>query len=323
MKKFYLLLMATIFLFACDKDDGDDKNNKVKAPPAHEWQEITSFPGEKRMHATAFSLNGYGYLGLGIQNYVDTYKNFYKYDPTSDTWQQLNDFPGSERYAAVSFVIGGHAYVGLGYSNNKELDDMWKYDPSTDSWTQLSDFPGYEGGYNHFFTLNSKGYVFFPDKNSTWEYDPSTDSWTQKSDFPVDDYNDCATFTLGGKGYLATGLTDDLHKHVYVYDPATDEWTQLTDFAGEARCDAVGFSIGGYGFVGTGLIHGTYFYTPKDDLWCYDHINNRWFSMENIPFSGSLLQSFVIGDIAYVGGGITGFGMHSDYNRRYFKFYQK
>lgn len=331
MKKLFILLTATIIFFSCDKEENENNDNQNDNPPAHAWEQVAEFPGGEREHATSFALDGYGYVGLGVSTSTGSYKDFYRYDPQNNSWQQISDFPGEARYTAICFTIDGYAYVGAGSQGTTHLNDFWKYDPVNDSWSEVASFEGNSGGYNKSVTVNSKGYALFQTYGRLYEYDPVSDSWTKKADFPKEANIAPSCFPLEGKLYTVAGChsasisNSYYHKEVYEYDPGNDQWTQKSDFAGKKRYKAVGFNIGNYGFVATGSAELDYDMYALNDTWCYDQDIDKWFQMEDMPLTEpSLLESFVIGDTAYVGGGKINSGtFNSSYNKSYFRLYKQ
>lgn len=70
------------------------------------WTQCADMPDEAqgRHSATAFALNGKGYITTGVQknestNLADTWE----YDPNTDSWTRKDDFGGGARYGALAF----------------------------------------------------------------------------------------------------------------------------------------------------------------------------------------------------------------------------
>ncbi len=108
-------------------------------PALNQWTPIADFPGAGRETGIAYSVNGKGYVGLGVafENTGTTvFNDFWRYDPTNNTWNQLGNFEGGARSKAAVYVLNGSAYVGTGANDQFVfLSDWWKYDPGTDNWT--------------------------------------------------------------------------------------------------------------------------------------------------------------------------------------------
>jgi hypothetical protein len=255
-----------------------------------------------RHSATAFSLNGMGYVGLG-DGYVGS--NFWKYDPLVNEWSQITPFPGSNRQGAASFVIGDKGYVGGG---GTDLQDFWSYDPILNSWTRVADFPGINYYRTYGFSVNGKGYVVARTPSSNfWEYDAVSDKWTQKKDFPISSdaypfYPD-AGFIINNKIYIysADGTTAD--NQLWEYDINSDTWTRKADVFGSYLDSwTTGFSANGNGYIrGEEYL---FKYNPTLDSWTILPQN------KNIPGGSGyrgLSISFKINELVYFG---TSFAMY-------------
>ena len=120
----------------------------------------TSFPGSSvgREGAIAFSVNGRGYYGLGIDQDGKFLNDFYQFTPrpgnmnvAEGVWDKKTDFPGAPRANAVGLRIDDQGYVGTG-DNITALDgagnatagdamsDFYRYDPFNNLWYELADY---------------------------------------------------------------------------------------------------------------------------------------------------------------------------------------
>ena len=73
------------------------------------WTRLADFPGGDRYQMSSFSVDGNGYVGMGIDHDLFR-KDWWKYDPTLNSWTQTTSLPGSERGAASSFVLGQRGF---------------------------------------------------------------------------------------------------------------------------------------------------------------------------------------------------------------------
>lgn len=243
-----------------------------------------------RHSATAFALNGKGYITTGVQknestNLADTWE----YDPNTDSWTRKDDFGGGARYGALAFSIGGYGYVGTGYNDNY-LKDFYRFDPNAatgQQWTIVSGFGGYKRQYGTAFVIDDVAYICCGDNNGTlvddlWKFDGS--DWKQLRDIANndsdEDYDDdyaitragTVSFVIDGRGYIATGTRSGVTNDYWVYDPEEDLWygdsdddyTPMTNVhnvssGGSSRSYAVSFSTGKRGFVLSGSSGTSYF----------------------------------------------------------------
>jgi hypothetical protein len=177
------------------------------------WTQVADFPGKGRRDAVAFSIDGYGYVGTG-RGYGESgsgeavYKDFYRYDPTSNTWTEVS-FDGVARYGAVAFVIGGAAHVCLGQEDfaSRYATDHYKFikDPASGErkWVKMqsiADKPKnrQDAFYGRiprvhaiaFIASNNeeaKEYAYIATGGSqyTWWYDHERDVWHEVEDLPI------------------------------------------------------------------------------------------------------------------------------------------
>ena len=205
----------------CGRDDSTDTGNLHNDvwefdPAANTWTQKANFPGGNRENLLTFSIDGYGYAGLGL-NYARKL-DFYKYDPVADTWTQLPDVSYyTHHYSTAVFVLNGKGYFATGdaYSSTTfsdyTSDHVFMFDPATGIWTQKNNFSGGARKFSTAFTVNGKAYVglgytgqFLED---VWQYDDANDSWSQVGDFTPGGRTYTSAFTLGNTQYVGNGRT--------------------------------------------------------------------------------------------------------------------
>lgn len=92
----------------------------------------------RRYGASAFSINGKGYISTGT--YTSVLANTWEYTPpTGDTglgyWVQKGNFEGSARTGAVGLTIGNRGFLLSGKNGNSRYGDMWELKPNaTQVW---------------------------------------------------------------------------------------------------------------------------------------------------------------------------------------------
>ena len=235
------------------------------------WTRLPDFPGQPRIGAVSFVLNGKGYMGVGY-NGTDKLNDFWEFDPATNLWTQKANFMGTPRYGSVGFALNNLGYIGTGYDNNDNRD-FYQYDPVADQWTQIASMGGEKREGAVAFTYNGKAYVTTGTDNGLdlldiWVFDPTTDTWTEKNKLNLNSaYTipraDGSAFVLGSKAYVCLGYNSGVRVDCWEYDFAADNWTRKTDFEGSARQDAVSITFNNRAFIATGR-SGNAFY---DDIW--------------------------------------------------------
>lgn len=240
-----------------------------------QWASRNSFPEivMGRQKGVAFSANGKGYMGLGIdlgKGADRMKKDLWEYDPVADNWTRKTDIPVAARQSAGCFVINNKAYIGGGYSilpSVAYFKDLWEYDPAADKWTQKADLPvsnlidpiAFSGDGKGYFTCGINSYQNF--SNATYEYDPITDTWLAKADFPGTKRYSGTAFVLDNIAYVGTGATTDSNNNtatvsndMYAYNIMTDTWEQKGLFPGVERWNAISAVINDKVYFGTGSV---------------------------------------------------------------------
>jgi len=106
-------------------------------PVGDAWTRKADFPGTARGYALGFSVNGKGYMGMGM-TYIDSTgtnmtlsREIWEYDPSGNSWLARGECAGQARTMAVGFVIGSYIYVGSGNNaSGQNLRDFWRMRPA-------------------------------------------------------------------------------------------------------------------------------------------------------------------------------------------------
>ena len=126
-------------------------------PILDSWTRKADFPGGDRYQLSSFSVDGLGYVGLGIDHDLFR-KDWWQYDPNLDSWTEVSSLPGVARGSASTFVLGQRGYVVFG-SDGGYKDELWEYNPFSDSWNIKANFPA-DGRKNAIaFAIGNKGYA--------------------------------------------------------------------------------------------------------------------------------------------------------------------
>ncbi len=243
------------------------------------WTQLSDFPGQPRIGAVTFVLNGKAYMGCGY-NGITRLKDFWEFDPATKIWTQKADFAAEtsvndkSRYGAVSFAINNLGYIGTGRGENDNyMRDFYQYDPANDKWTQIASMGGDGRTGAVAVTYNGKAYVTTGANNGSnlidmWMYDPSTAVWTAKAKLNVNTAwtiprTDGSAFILGSKAYICLGYNSGVRVDCWEYDFTQDTWTKKTDFEASARQNAVSIVVNNRAFIATGRSGNSYF----NDIW--------------------------------------------------------
>lgn len=181
------------------------------------WSKLSDFLGARRDYPAHFSIGNDIYIGIGMDILPYTpmsYKDFYKYNTSTDEWNQISDLPfdiwgGHRRTGMASFVINNIAYLAGGASNTGDID-AWSYNPNSDSWKQIADFPIINKE-SVGFQINGLGYVtgggWGSNNDKSWVYSPSNNTW-EESDSIIQARGWHFSFVLDGKAYIGGGDND-------------------------------------------------------------------------------------------------------------------
>ena len=216
---------------------------------ADQWTEAQT-PIPARVHATAITLNGdlyvgLGYGGAGIYKDESFLRDFYRYEPATNSWIRLADYPSENTVAPISFTDGQYIYVGFGYRHFTH--ELFRYDTEKDEWTQVS-----------------KG--------------------LSSSDFPPRVMSPIAG-NVANRCFVGSGHRNNVGSFFAEYIPADDRWEKRTAVPGKARhnaacttTDEMLFVFGGWHY-GDSLTTGFHF----DDILAYKPEEDKWLSYGTMP----------------------------------------
>lgn len=229
-------------------------------PTLNKWTRKADFPGYVlRSSHTMFSVNGKGYVGMGLDTAKHLLKDVWEYDPLEDKWSQKQDFPGGGRLAMAAFTIGDKVYAGTGNTQEATSNEFWQYDSQADRWTKKKDFPGVARVGTITFTINGKGYLgtgntMEGNSNDFWEYDPSMDHWTRKANVEGVKRKNAFGFSLNGKGYIGGGEAQEgmYQNDFWEYDPKVNGWTQKSNLLMSAVGIHTALGLKGRGYIWNG-----------------------------------------------------------------------
>lgn len=118
-------------IYAGTGNDNDPANYATSdfwqyTPSSNSWKQVADVPGIPLRCASAFSINNYGYVCLGIGDTTYT-TGGWKYNAASNAWDSIANYGGGFMADAVAFTIGSNGYVGTGSHNGNEYSQFWEY----------------------------------------------------------------------------------------------------------------------------------------------------------------------------------------------------
>jgi hypothetical protein len=291
--------------------------NPFAAIKGGKWEAMKEFPGSGRSNMSGFVIGNVIYTGFGFNG--GTFKDFYKYDVTSNAWTKLTDLPAATRSSPFSFSLNGMGYVGSGYYGfNTYFSDVWQFNPATNEWLQLDDFPGTPRYDAVSFSVGNKACVGLGQShsgllNDFWEFDGTTKQWTKIADFPGSARGGVGVFIINNMVYLFGGYTHGVSNELWQFDPATKNFTKKKSLAVTrgARANMIAFAAKGKGVISCGWdFEGvgpwdSYQYDPATDSW--KRLAN-YYSYNSYPFCAA------VNDKGYV------FGSYGANSKEVFRF---
>lgn len=223
-------------------------NTKTK-----EWNKMADFP-TYRAGATAFSLNGKGYIAFGMFVNSSNRSGFssviYEFLPpnyileTGDTIGSKGLWKRKEKNAlvqgisqAIAFSDDDYGYVGTGLSyGNRSSANIYKFDPSSmtndtsiylGKWDEFSIFDGGRRYSALSFQLGQDFYIGTgadlaqPSFKDLWKFDRQNQQWVQKADIFSRNLSHAQTFVIDNKAYVYGGYSSiiSIEGDLWVYTP--------------------------------------------------------------------------------------------------------
>jgi len=304
-----VLASTALFFTSCKEDD-------VEPEYVGNWfqKSLPDFDGISRRSAVAFTIDGFGYAGLGYSSNQERLRDFWQYNPQQLFWTQKAAFGGTARQDAVAFSIGSKGYVGTGYDGDYKAD-FWEYDPTSNTWTEVAPLPAGSGNperqYATAFVLNDKAYVGLGFNGNYlqdfYEFTPNAEggNWQQITSFIGGKRQGASAFVINGKAYVGFGRgnTGVTHQDLWEFNPGSSPvWVPKTELEGHPRANAVALSLNNKGYIIGGSAT-----TSLRDVWEYDPSNDTW--TQKTSFEGgarSYAIGFTLGGTIYYGTGQSG-----------------
>jgi hypothetical protein len=182
----------------------------------------------KRQEVGAAVLNGFAYVGGGLDATGAAVASVERYDPNARQWTFVAPLPTTLHHFAMAaarnrlYVLGGYVSSFSGTVAVRE------YDPATNAWTTKAPLPRARGAMAG-VTIDDKIYVVggvVPGTGVVGEltvYDPATDSHRTLAPMPTPREHLAAT-AIGGELCVAGGRAPQLLGTLEIYDPRTNQW---------------------------------------------------------------------------------------------------
>jgi len=158
-----------VFTFGVKAYIGNGQGWHVYDTSLNSWSYLpnfvdTSYPGDATYLKYAFSANGKGYSGFGLDRWQSSSPTteFYEYDPVSNKWSEKKSYLyyNGAKTGLTAFCLKDKIYVGMGRSTNDAVSgDLHEYDPKTLTWNDVASIPGIERTDAFSCATSTKGYV--------------------------------------------------------------------------------------------------------------------------------------------------------------------
>jgi len=287
-----------------------------------QWIELGNAAFSPRHHPVSFSIDGLGYVTMGVAPDNSLLKDFYSYDPETNMWTELESYPGEGRGFSYADTWDGKAYIGFGFKPSGYANDLWEFNPQTMEWTELEPCPCSGRAHPAYVIVNGSLYVgagndnIVGNMNDFWRYDIEENSWSQIDNLPALVRHHPFYFGIGDHVYAGLGhgnMNSDgsmgIYRDFYRYDTKEEKWERVADLPAEGRVAGTQFSFGGKGYVlsGQNEMHVNF---SEGEFWEYDPAEDSWTQLESHPGTSSRWApgNFVINKNLYFFAGLVGFG---------------
>lgn len=237
-----------------------------------EWTDLGAAPFKPRVNATACTLNGKGYVGLGfaggsIYDDKNRYTDFWQFDPQNNQWQQLADFPSPNSDRGVALTEDGYIHIGYAFAHNYRRD-FYTYDIADNSWQMIEQHIGDFDYPSRAFaacgaTCSGRHFVgtgFRKESLDFWaEFFPQEARWRKCKEVPGGGRHDAACTATDNYIYVVGGCHygDPLTNGYYFddilrYSPATDEWAMCATIPAGKLQNMITFTYKGKVYFGLG-----------------------------------------------------------------------
>lgn len=277
----------------------------------NEWEYAAPFGGGKRDDGSAFSANGFGYFGCGIDEYYQLRNDFWRFEPNSNSWSEIDSLPGLPRQYASIFEIEERVFLVGGVTADGVSNEVYEFDGNTETWKKLDNAPFAGVAAAAAFVYRDKGYLVGGRNDSIkinefWEFDSKSAKWNRMPTPPFEPKDEMSAFSLGNKGFVLLGRTQGNSKtsNVYFFDFIYQIWHEIDSYPGEAAMYCECKSVGGRYAVCAG--GESKYGALLNEAYYYDDSTAAFYPLPDLiepKIRG--MQAFLIGSSIYYVGGLT------------------
>jgi len=184
------------------------------------WTKIaTPNDFEARYQATAFSLNGNGYVVGGYPFNTNELNDVWQYNPNENSWEKKNNSPVNFS-GGIGISGNNRAFVGFGDAADSNRT-LWEYISTTDSWNKFAQLP--DKATRIFSGAIVQNNIYVVDgNNNIWALNMSDTTWTQKSSLPsdilIEGYQNLLTSDNSNSIYVGLGYNILLYEYRPLWD---------------------------------------------------------------------------------------------------------
>lgn len=239
-------------------------------PLTNSWSQKADFAGDERYFAAGVSINGKGYAGLGSNQSVSSFNDWFEYDPAANTWTQKSSCLLLTFEAAVNTPDFGYVITSDG--------SISQYNPISDTWQLKAPFPSNLSYLKAFaignFIYAGGGYDNQSNSfdNSFYLYSELNNTWQPVASFPGTGRFTAVSFSIGQKGYYGLGMGTQwplYYTDFWQYNSSNNQWGQAASYPGVPRDAFFNFATTTNGFAGIGAEMLTTIPVYFNDFWEY------------------------------------------------------
>jgi len=304
--KFIFVACAALVYFIAPSQVSEFKSSS--------WTKVADFGGGKRDDGCAFSINGFGYYGLGIDDNYQLRSDWWRYNPASDEWKEIESIPGDPRQYATIIQTDSNIFLVGGIGEGVYFNEVFKFLPKSEQWIRIADAPFAARAAAFSFAIGNKAY-FGTGRNDSlrfndfWSFDTRTERWLQLEDLPFGPRDEMTAFDALNHGYLLAGRDSATNfSDVWKFDPVGEVWTQMPNFDHEMRTYSATVGVGTGVILCGGMTATNDLNNPQslsNTALYFDANSKTWIKLKDFPVRLRGLDGFRINNSVYFCNGLT------------------